>query len=270
MKTLMAGLALATAGMSITTVPARAVVPKDPGAAVKKQLVSGRGVKFVERVAVFDGRRPTILLRRSGTIQFSGSGMAASDLTGTFTTKAGALGILTGPDASKALATPERSITVGKTIYLSGLIWDTIKPENETWYETSRPWQGGTPYVLHGGFAGLYGQPVNVSSEPSTLKTLLKNASRIPGGYTGKITLGALSAISPSFRARLFGERPSSEASKSVINWKLTVNAKGLPTRLVSTMPATPLLSMGLGTKATVSFETRYTGWGTKVSITAP
>ncbi|MFG3437027.1 hypothetical protein ACGF0J_07255 [Nonomuraea sp. NPDC047897] len=261
MKRIVTGLALATAATLVTAGPAQAAAPKNPVVAVKKQMVAGKGVTFAERVTVFEGRERAVFLRRTGTYQFKSSGIAASDITAKFNIKASDLGEDADSEVGKMLTTPERSITVGRTSYLSGGIWDSIMTEGETWYKVDGP--------VHGGFTAVYGQPLNVVGEPATLKTLLKGAKPAAGGYTGRITLGELRKVSPWFKASMLGQRAKAKTAKSVLSWKLTVDAKGLPTRLVTTLPAAALGMSGAKDEG-FSIDTRYSGWGAKVSIKAP
>ncbi len=103
----------------------------------------------------------------------------------------------------------------------------------------------------------------------ATLKALLKNAKATKGGYSGKITVGQARKVSPWFRATHLRDDYPAKVLKTQISWKLSVDAKGLPTRLVTTFP----LGVVNGTpkkSETISVDTRYTGWGTKASIKAP
>ncbi|TMR10931.1 hypothetical protein ETD86_37585 [Nonomuraea turkmeniaca] len=258
MKRMLAGVVLATTATLVAATPAMAAAPKNPVVTVKKQLAPGKGVKFTERTTLdVDGQRD-IFVRRSGTLQFSKSGVAASDITGKFNISLKDLGADAddAPELLKALATPERTIRVGTTAYLSGGMWSTLLPEGKTWFKMPK---GPT-----GGVTGVYGQPLNLA-EPATLKTLFKGAKPAGGGYAGKITVGALWKVSPWYRAAALS-KPSAKAQKSTISWRITVNSAGLPTRLVSTFPVAAL-STG---KGTVSVDTRFSGWGTAVSIKAP
>jgi hypothetical protein len=261
MKRIITGLALASAAALITASPAQAAAPKNPVAAVKKQFVAGKGVKFIDRVTVAQGRMREILLRRTGTLQFGASGVVASDVSGKFNIKASDLGEAAETELGKAMTTPERSITVGKSVYLSGGIWGNVMPEGKTWLKV--------PPALSGGVTGIYGQPLNIIGEPATLKTLLKGAKPAAGGYTGKITIGALEKVSPSFRGGLLGQQLRGKALKAVISWKLSVDGKGLPQRLVAAIPMSALDSES-PRGFSLSIDTRFSGWGSKVSITAP
>ncbi|MEU4232430.1 hypothetical protein AB0F17_49730 [Nonomuraea sp. NPDC026600] len=265
MKRIIAGLALASAATLITAGPAQAApaAAKDPVAAVKKQFVAGKGVKFSERSTAIQGGRRDIITRRTGSYQFSNSGVAASDIVGKFNVKA--LGPAPAEDdedakAFKALSTPERTITVGKTSYMSGGFWSQVLPEGKTWLKV--------PNAPFSGLTGVYGQPLNLT-EAATIKTLIKGAKAAKGGYAGKITVGELRRISPSFRGNLLLGTPSKKTAKVAISWKLTVDANGLPSRLVSTF-SLAALGVGAPESAGLSVETLYSGWGSAVKITAP
>lgn len=263
MKRIIAGLALASAATLITAGPAQAApAAKDPVTAVKKQFVAGKGVKFSERSTAIQGSRRFIITRRSGTYQFSNTGVAASDITGKFNIKALAPEPTDEDEAKayKALSTPERTITVGKTSYMSGGIWGQLLPEDKTWLKV--------PNAPFTGMTGIYGQPLNLT-EAATLKTLFKSAKPAKSGYAGKITVGDLRRISPSFRGNLLLGTPSKKTAKVAISWKLAVDAKGLPSRLVTLLPLTAL-SSSAGKNESLSIETLYSGWGIAAKITAP
>ncbi|TDD06429.1 hypothetical protein E1292_15075 [Nonomuraea deserti] len=259
MKRILTGVALATTAALVTATPAMAA-PKDPVVAVKKRMAPGKGVSFTERTTVSQDGTREVFLRRSGTLQFSKTGIAASDITGKLNITSKDLGDVPDSDFGeilRAVAKPERTIRVGTTSYLSGNMWATLLPEGKTWFKAPK---GPT-----GGVTGTFGQPVNLG-EYSTLKTLLKGAKATSHGYTGTIKLGTLWKASPWLRAGSLGA-PTAKALKSPIKWRLTVNAAGLPTRLVTTFSA---LVNGTGDEGTVSVDTRYTGWGKAVSIKAP
>ncbi|MEV6151209.1 hypothetical protein AB0L53_12795 [Nonomuraea sp. NPDC052129] len=264
MKRIITGLALASAATLLAAGPAQAEpAAKDPVTAVTKQFVAGKGVKFSERTTAIEGNRRNIIIRQSGTYQFSNAGVAASETTGNFTIKA----LASGDDKpakldriEKALITPERTITIGKWTYLSGGLWEALLPTGKTWF-----------LVRKGPVSGLtsiYGQPLNLT-EAATLKTLIKGAKAAEGGYAGKITVGDLLKVSPYFRGSFLGDMPNKKSAKVAISWKLTVDAEGLPARLVTTYPLTALYSEASKHRA-VSVETLYSGWGSTVEIAAP
>ncbi|GAA2889788.1 hypothetical protein [Nonomuraea rubra] len=264
MKRILTGVALATTAALVTATPALAAAPKDPVVAVKKQLVAGKGVKFSERTTISQGSLRQVFLRRTGTLQFKKSGIAASDITGKLNLNASDLEGLdeNGDNADevatlKAMTQPERTIRIGTTSYVSGGFWTTVLPEDKTWFKA--------PNGPTGGMFGTFGQPLNLA-EPATLKTLLKGAKTTGSGYSGKTVIGDLWKASPWLRATWL-DKPSAKGLKAAISWRITVNKAGLPTRVVATFPASALGDVGGGS---VSVDTSYTGWGSAVSIKAP
>ncbi len=262
MNRMLAGLALASAAALMAATPAQAAVtqaPAKPVTAVKKQLVPGKGVTFTERTTIDNGRMRSIFVRSSGTFQFSKSGIAASAITGKLNIKASDLGELSEESLFKSLTKPERTVRIGTTTYHSGSIWAELLPSGKHWYKA--------PHGPPAGFTGLFGQPLNII-EPATLKTLFKNAKPATGGYTGKISIRDLRKVSAYYRAASPGT-PSAKALKAQITWKLSVNAKGLPTRLVTTIPGSAM-AVSESSREKMIVDTRYSGWGNKVSIKAP
>ncbi|SDL27205.1 hypothetical protein SAMN05421874_118141 [Nonomuraea maritima] len=264
MKRILTGVALATTAALATATPAMAAAPKNPVVAVKKTFTAGKGVKFTERTTVaVDGDRQ-IFTRRSGTLQAGKSGIAASDITAkmNITSKdldqiEDVLGDSELGEMMRAIAKPEHTIRVGSTAYMSGNMWSVLLPEGQTWFKA--------PNGPAGGVMGMYGQPIN-AAETGTLKTLLKGAKPTSNGYAGKVSVNALWKASPWLQSSWRGMvNPKSKVS---ISWRLTVDKKGLPTRLVSTYPMSLLI--GEGGQGTLSVDTTYSGWGSKVSIKAP
>lgn len=260
MKRMLAGVVLAaTTATLVAATPAMAAAPKNPVVAIKKQLAPGKGVKFTERTILDSDGKREVFVRRSGTLQFSRSGIAASDITGKFNISLKDLGSDTEevPDLLKGLAAQERTIRVGTTSYMSGGMWGTMLPEDKTWFKFPK---GPT-----GGLTGTYGQPLNLA-ESATLKTLFKGAKPTSGGYAGKITVSDLWKVSPWYRATVLS-KPAKKALKSTISWRVTLNSAGLPTRLVSIFPISAVTGAG---KGTVNVDTSFSGWGAAVAIKAP
>ncbi|GAA3129121.1 hypothetical protein [Nonomuraea salmonea] len=78
------------------------------------------------------------------------------------------------------------------------------------------------------------------------------------GSYRGTVTFGRL--------GRLYGEKVDKRLGKVAISYVLDVNSKGLVTRVRSEYR----LDFGILGKTTSTVNTRYTGWGSKVTIKAP
>jgi len=265
MRRLVATLACAAAAVSLTstlTAPAYAQAASKPGAkdpvsALKGQYVSGHGVTITQRTK-FHGE---IFARTNGIFQFDRSGIRAADVTNKLNVKASDLS-----DDTKSLATPERTVKIGNTAYLSGGVYSEGLPEGKTWVRM--------PHGPAAGLFGMFGQPINVA-ETSTVRYLLAHAAKArPGGtiggakttlYTGTTTHKQLTKVSRWAREMMFlGDKDT--AAKTKIYWKLYIGTDQLARRIVSTYSAGTLLS----TKLTFSVDTRYTGWGSKVSVKAP
>lgn len=263
MKRLIAGVAIAAAAAFLTAAPAQAAAaaaaPANPVKALQKQFVTGKGMKFTERTTLISGSLRDILVRRSGSFMFGKSGIAASDITGKFNIQLSDLPE-DAPPILTAMATPERTIRIGRTVYISGGVFSALMPEGETW------WKSTTGPA--GGFTGVYGQPINVA-EPKTLAAVLKTAK--PGAgrtLSGSIAYGELYKVSPWLRASSMN-KPSAKSAKLLVSWRLTLNGKSLAERLVTTFPG-KVLDSSASSKESVSIDSRYTGWGSTVSITAP
>ena len=268
MKRVIAGLALATAATLISVAPAQAAAPHaaaaapDPVAAIKKQFKPGEGVRFIDRATVINRKVHAIVARRTGTYLFGGSSVVASDISGKFNVKASDFADVNDDSGiADLLSSPEHIISIGKVTYLSGSIWNTLLPEGKTWFKMT----AGFPGII----GAVYGQPVNIT-ERGTLGGLLKTGKAVKGGYAGTITEGALQKLSPQYKSTLMLSSPSSAMLKTKISWRLSVDAKGLPTRLVSTFPMSGLDATAPKSSSLVSIDTRYTGWGDKVQIKAP
>ncbi|MFI6320678.1 hypothetical protein ACIBG8_24290 [Nonomuraea sp. NPDC050556] len=256
MKRLIAGITVAAATALLTAAPAHAAASTDPVKALQKQFVSGKGVKFTERTTMIRSMGREIVVRRSGSYQFSKSGIAASDITGRFNFNKGDIPE-DAPDMMKAMADPERTIRIGKTSYISGGMFGAMMPEGKTWLKTRDE--------LGGGLTGMYGQIINVA-EAKTLAVVLRTAKAGKGGYSGSITYGELYKVSPSLRATSFG-KPTAKAAKQVVTWKLALDGRSLAQRLVTTFSAK---AFGAESNESFSIDTRFTGWGAPITITAP
>lgn len=255
MKRLIAGIAVAAASALLTAAPAHAAASTDPVKALQKQFVAGKGVKFTERTTMISSTRREILVRRSGSYQFAKSGIAASDITGTFNFRKEDME--DAPEPLKSMADPERTIRIGTTSYISGGMFGAMLPEGKAWFKTRDEFGAG--------LTGMYGQVINVA-EAKTLAAVLKTAKASKGGYTGSITYGELYKLSPSLRTSAF-VKPTAKAAKQVVTWNLVLDGKSLAQRLVSTFSAKVFDPKATGS---LSIDTRFTGWGSAITVTAP
>ncbi|WP_440082893.1 hypothetical protein [Streptosporangium sp. LJ11] len=263
LKRYIAGLACAATAM--LGVPALASTAHaqaaDPISALKKQFENGRGVTYVDTTKGRASYGSAVLAQRKGVLQFGASGINASDQTTKLRIKASDIAEITenlSEEESKVLVgltKPERVIRVKNTSYVSGGIFGQFLPEDKTWLKL--------PGVL--GNTGRLSQLVN-PAEPATLKALLARATvKRPTAYSGKITFGELYKVSPWFRAGVF-VAPTAKQSKITVQWKLVLGSDLLARSLTTTYSGTAVAAPG----TTISVETRYTGWGSKVTVKAP
>ncbi|MER5319595.1 hypothetical protein [Streptosporangium roseum] len=265
MKRYIAGLACAAT--AVLGAPALASTAHaqaaDPITALKSQFSSGRGVNFVDTTKVQGPQGNIVLAKRTGALQFGPSGISASDQTAQLRFKESDFEGLTegaeggeGETASKVftgMTKPERVVRIKNTTYVSGGILGEFMPADKTWVRFPGDMLG---------FTGELSQIVNVA-EPATLKALLAHATKHGGTYSGKITFGELNKVSPWFRAsKLSGV--TGRAAKSVVSWKLFLGSDRLAKRLVTTY------SMAGSAESKLTVDTRYTGWGSKVTVKAP
>ncbi|MER6825944.1 hypothetical protein ABT352_08140 [Streptosporangium sp. NPDC000563] len=265
MKRYIAGLACAATAM--LGVPALASTAHaqaaDPVSALKKQFKSGLGVTYVDTTKVRASYGSAVTAQRKGVFQFGASGINASDQTTKLRFKASDIAAISeelSEEDAKVLAgltSPERVIRVKNTSYISGGIFGQFLPDDKTWLKTPSGILGNN---------GRLSQLVN-PAEPATLKALLARATvKRPTAYSGKITFGELYKVSPWFRAGIFIP-PTAKQSKTVVQWKLVLGSDLLARKLTTSYSAGALGAPG-GT--TLSVETRYTGWGSKVTVKAP
>ena len=246
MKRALAVVTAATLTVLAGTSPAQAA-PKDPLAALRKQLVAGRGVTYTENSSAMEGNKP--FYQRKGLLQYGKSGIVASDLTSRFNFKK-------DPDAEKpskeeavkqAIAeVPERTIRIGTTSYTSGYMIGARMPKGKSWWKQSPGWVSGN--------SAIFGAFVN-AAEPATLKALLENGTRNGSTYEGEITVKELLRASAWTRAALYWGMEE----EMPVSWTLTVDRNGLPQHLTAKV----------GSALNVA-DIRYTGWGAKVSVKAP
>lgn len=235
MKRILAGLALASAATLVTATPAQAA-PADPVKALKKQYAAGKGVRISESaVTKVSGTKTDGTVTTNGTLAFGKSGIVASDLR------------IGGKGASLLSAAPPRSITVGKYTYAQGGLFSQQLPDGKKWVRYPNT---GIPRTGN--------QPLDIF-RPKVLKELVSEAKSVKGGsYRGAITFGRL--------AKLYGEKVDKRLGKVAISYVLDVNSKGLVSRLRSQYA----FDFGLLGKTTSTVNTRYTGWGSKVTVKAP
>jgi hypothetical protein len=230
--------ALVACGCLLAAATPAQAAPKDPVRALKSELTSGRGVRFTE-TTMLSGDGKTKIQSRKGTFQFNAKGVAASDITAT------------------PVGRPrERTISVGKVSYTSGGMWQDRLPEGKSWVRSN---------ALLGGGSGFYGQVIN-PAEPKTLAALVKKGKLSGSTLTGKITFKELEKVSRWFGASI----PLRMHDDTKVSYTLTLTSAGLVSRVKSSYAATGVFDTNQFEGKTITIDSRFTGWGAKVSIKAP
>ncbi|WP_344862901.1 hypothetical protein [Planomonospora alba] len=236
MKTTIAAL-MACGFLLAAAAPAQAA-PKDPVRALKGKLTSGHGVRFTETTTL-SGDDTIKIQSRKGIFQFDARGVAASDITAT------------------PVGRPrERTISVGKVSYTSGGMWEDRLPEGKSWLKGN---------ALLGGGSGFYGQVIN-PVEPKTLAALVKKGRLSGSTLTGKITFKELAKASRWFDASV----PLRMHNGTKVSYTLTLTPAGLVSRVKSSYAATGVFDKTEFEGKTITIDSRFTGWGTRVSVKAP
>ncbi|MEV1003712.1 hypothetical protein [Nonomuraea sp. NPDC050202] len=224
---------LATAALAALTVaaaPAHAA-PKDPVKALNATIVPGHGVRFTGSVTWTDGTDERGARDLKGVFQFGKKDVAAFDIT------------------MKDGDEQQRVIGIGKTGYYSGGFIAGLLPEGKTWYKEKNR-----------GMPDSWSQFIN-PAEAKTLARLLKNGTTRGDTVSGSITVKELKAVSAWVSAARIGK----EHDGVKISYTLTLSSAGLVSRVRSTYALAED-----GTTYTSTVDSRYTGWGGKVSVKAP
>ncbi|WP_329089161.1 MULTISPECIES: hypothetical protein [unclassified Streptosporangium] len=253
MKRVIACIAVATVTTSVAVSPVQAAAA-DPVTVLKSRFAVGKGVKFTDVTTLLDFTGNTSFLRRTGSFQFGRAGIVASDTSAKRTADGAEIPL----GVSWIVDKPERTIRIGTTSYYSGGVW--APPKGKTWIKH--------PHGMNAGFSGWYSQLVNVA-EPATLKALITKGKRTGRTYSGAISFGALEKISPWMR-NVSLTRLSGESKTAVLRFRLTLGSDQLPQRLVTVYPGSTHVSAAVGEDRQLSVETRYTGWGSRVTVKAP
>ncbi|GAA1759906.1 hypothetical protein AB0K40_41735 [Nonomuraea bangladeshensis] len=233
MKRFLAGLTAACAATLVIAAPAAQAAPIDPVKALRKQYVPGHGVRFTETASTKVNGKTMANEKSSGRLAFGKSGVVAVDVS----TK----------NRRSTSFSPDRLISVGGHTYVQGGIYGKDLPEGKKWVRYSDSPAGAT-----------MNQPVDVF-EPKVLRLLLTKAKSNKGGtYKGEISYKDI--------AKAYGSKLTGPVSKIKVSYALGVNGKGLVTLLRTSWT----LDFGVLGKTVGVTETRYTGWGSRVSVKAP
>ncbi|MEW9555821.1 hypothetical protein [Nonomuraea sp. NPDC050783] len=226
-------LVVACGVLALVAVPAHAAhaAPKDPVSALKATMTPGHGVRFTDTVTWGDGLDEMGARDAKGTFQFGKKGVAAFELTMDY-----------GDER-------ERVISIGRTGYYSGGVLEGVLPKGKTWLKS-----------VGGAIPDSWAQWLN-PAEPTTLAALMKKGARSGNAVTGSITLKELKAVSAWVAAAGVGK----EYDGIKMSYTLTLGSSGLVNRLRTSYTITQD-----GKLNEVTVDSRYTGWGAKVSIKAP
>ncbi|MFG2074730.1 hypothetical protein [Nonomuraea maritima] len=222
-------------------IPAQAV-SQDPVRALRAELQPGHGVRFTETATIVEGLEERRAEQSKGAFQFGKKGVTALDVT-------------TIPRPQER----QRVIQVGDIGYFCGFP-EVLTPKGKTWYRYPRK-----KYTTAERF-WFYGQLLN-PAEPATLAALVRNGNRNAGTITGTITFAELRKISPWFGLSV----TSTWRGSTTISYTLTLTADDLVSRVQSTYRTpddAPIYEDWQG--MTVHVDSRYSGWGDKISIKAP
>ncbi|MEU7747101.1 hypothetical protein [Nonomuraea sp. NPDC049158] len=233
MITALAACAALSAALSTVAAPAQAAT-KDPVSALKAQLVPGHGVRFTETVAWSNGTEESEVQDRKGVFQFDKKGVAAFDIN------------IHWDDDTYGR---QRAVGVGNITYHTGGVMPMVLPEGKTWYKVKRY-----------GLPDSYGQILN-PAEPKTLAALIKHGKSTKNSITGTITFKDLKQAS----AWWAGAKAASSFDSTKVSYTLTLTSGGLVSRVQSKYTATET-----GRQAMIAVDSRYSGWGAKVSVKAP
>ncbi|GAA1017273.1 hypothetical protein Aple_094380 [Acrocarpospora pleiomorpha] len=241
-RTVVLGLAaaLATAcGAPAAPAPSQGIAQVNPLDALTAQLVEGRGVSVRElQETHVDGEKFNDG-ERTGKVQFNPAGVEGYDVT----------------MKTSLMESGTRSVAVGPHTYQSGDPVEEVLPKGKKWQRWPSEPGKRSPFFT----------PMLIL-EPSTLKAVLATETeQIADVRKGQITLGALSAASPSLSADEIW-RPDDREAALVMTWQMWTNPEGLPVRLLTEYrdPAAPL-----GDTLRKS-DIRFTSWGGAVDLRKP
>ncbi|MEV7010467.1 hypothetical protein [Streptosporangium sp. NPDC051022] len=255
--------AVLVASVSISTAPAAAqTAPPDPARAIKRQLLAGHGVRISESTLTPRDNMPPAKRRYDINLQLGPTGPVAFDNTHRQVPVPGS--------GKKGKDTPPyvddfrqyRTIAVKEGVYVSGGLYESLLPPGKTWMRVEIPHD----FKIDSGFiARLLTQQTIDVFDPAVMKVMLKGATAKPvsGGfsYQGEVSWAELYKAAKKTYAPLFRGLSGVELDSRKVPWRLWTDSKGLPSRLVSTEDGSP---------AAQRIDTRYTGWGSPVVVTAP
>ncbi|GII63233.1 hypothetical protein Skr01_33180 [Sphaerisporangium krabiense] len=234
----------------------------DPVRALKRQLRSEHGVRISE-VSRYDfGGRSKVSgsgTRIKGVLQLARSGPVGADFTWWDLPRPD----VTGRPSKKP--DPYRVIRVGKDVYDDAGRYPGPVPDGKKWIRFPNAHRGSMARDMAQD-ASL--QPINVY-DTALMKAVLRcsASTAVSGGflYRGTMSYRALSRASKDAVLSWTSGRPIGEKSKGKISWRIWTDRDNLLKRLVTAD------TVGEGKDPLVKrSDTRYTGWGFPLVVTAP
>ncbi|WP_432924216.1 hypothetical protein ACQPZZ_28865 [Microbispora sp. CA-135349] len=229
----------------------------DPVRALQRQFRSEHGVRISETDRFFYGGKSKASgngIRVTGVLQLGRTGPVAARFT---------WWSIKGTSSGKS--DPYRVVRVGKDAYDAADRYPGPVPGGKEWIRFPSRHRGQTGRDLARD-ASL--QPIDVY-DPSLMKAVLKRSTSTPvsGGrlYKGTMSRKELGRLAKGTVVDWTSGRPIGAKSKGKITWRLWAGRDGLLKRLVTAD------TVGQGKDPLVKrSDTRYTGWGCPVVITAP
>ncbi|WP_170321416.1 hypothetical protein [Acrocarpospora pleiomorpha] len=242
-------VALVATGLLVLCIPAPALGGSgapNPAQAVKNQLRHQRGVEVFEvgRYSLSKGgwRR----IRVHSLVQLSPTGPVGSYAQFSGVPDPEPWTLEADAQASRDSVDEYNFISTGGSTYVRG------EPE----FQDGKPWVRQIPSAQDSPHVTV--QPINVY-DPRVLTVLLAGKTgRLDSG--GRLYQGTTTYVELSKAARSWYDNDHKK-----ISWWLWTDAKGLPTRLRTSEPS------GWGTHpGAASVDTRFSGWGQPLVVTAP
>ncbi|MCA2180963.1 hypothetical protein LDL08_32760 [Nonomuraea glycinis] len=239
------------ATMLVVPSAAEAAVP-DVVRAVRERLAKGASVEFTQYGSVEINNRNKYTNHtarvfrynpmQEGTLVLGRGGVVAASITRRVDFNRRLLPLAKeraaeGDPVSRSLISqtrPHRWINTKGRFYTTGRLWTADLPQGRTWARRGNRGAGATAFGDH---------VINIF-EPATLKALIADADKkkfnVPnpsgktadlkrtGFYSGALTFAELYDLSSTFR-QVAGKRPDASYAKTIVNWALYFDAKGLP-----------------------------------------
>lgn len=241
MKHFFAGLVAAAVAVCAIAVPAQAAslqaAPADQVKALKAQLVAGKGVKISESSSITvdftandQAMQVQVTTRTVGTLAFGKGKVAAADLR------------LRMSSRQSGSEPPYRVIAEGRNAYVTNPGIAKALPSGRSWVQSKT--------------SGRENSVLNLGVTPAELQYMLDNAQEVTTGeYEGTATLA-------DFRQDKSGE--------GNVEFHLYFDKHNLLTRTVIDTTAYPRGDSTSFDQMVFHTDTKYSGWGAKVKITAP